>query len=128
MKEAVSLLKPGGYIAVAVPFADGAYRLIPYDPHQWPPHHVSRWRLADLQQLAASVNMKLTESGGDILVGTAIEQFWNMHNRLAPVVGRPKRRGGQLLPKAISLVYQKTGMKYFFPEWGASIYGYFQKL
>ncbi len=128
MKGAISLLKPGGYIAIAVPSAGGVYRLVPYDAHQWPPHHVSRWRLADLQQLAAAVNMKLTASGGDILLGEQIEQFWNMHNQTAPIVGRRKRRGGKVFPKLVSLVYRKTGMKYFFPEWGNSIYGFFQKI
>lgn len=128
MKRAGSLLRPGGYIAIAVPFADGVYRLVPYDPHQWPPHHVSRWRLIDLQQLATAVRMKLTKFGGDVLLGAQIEQFWNMHNQTASLVGKRGFAGGRLFPKLISLFYRKTGMKYFFPEWGNSIYGYFQKL
>jgi SAM-dependent methyltransferase len=128
MKEAAALLNPGGYIAIAVPSAEGIYRLIPYDPHQWPPHHVSRWRIADVRRLAETANMKLTESGGDVLLGAQIEQVLDLHNRFAPVVGCPKRPFGKLLPKMISFVYRKTGLKYIFPKWGSSIYGYFQKL
>jgi SAM-dependent methyltransferase len=128
MKEAKTLLNPNGFISAAVPSADGIYRLVPYDPHQWPPHHISRWRIADFTRLAEAAGMKLIESGGDILFGRQIEQAWNLHNRLAPVVGKRKLWGGKILPKVISLVYRKAGLKYIFPSWGSSIYGYFQNL
>jgi len=51
LKQAAMLLDAGGFVSVAVPSAQGVCQLAPWDPHQWPPHHVSRWRLADLDQL-----------------------------------------------------------------------------
>lgn len=127
MQQAAGFLNPGGYIAVAVPSADGVYRLCPWDPHQWPPHHISHWRLADFEQLATTSGLKLAGCGGDILVGSLIENLWRLHNQLATVVGQPPRFGGDTLPRLVSLLYRKTGMKHVFPHWGSSIYGYFQR-
>jgi SAM-dependent methyltransferase len=128
LKQATALLNPGGYISVAVPSADGVYRLVPWDPHQWPPHHISRWHLKDFGQLARAVPLRLVESGGDILVGSQLEYFWNLHNRLAPALGEPPRWGRETLPAVISFLYRKTGMKFVFPKWGCSIYACFQKI
>ena len=127
MKEAARFLNPGGYIAIAVPSDEGVYRLCPLDPHGWPPHHISRWRLADFEQLAASSGLKLAGRGGDVLVGSLISDFWLLQNRLAPAVGARPRFGGEFLPKLLATGYRKTGMKFLFPHWGSSIYAYFQK-
>jgi SAM-dependent methyltransferase len=128
MKQASAFLTPGGFISIAVPSDEGVYRLTPLDPHQWPPHHVSRWRRKDFAQLARATEMKLVECGGDLLLGSGIEQFWKLHNSLAPVMGRRGYPGGELLPRMISFVYRKTGLKLIFPRWGNSLYGYFQKI
>jgi len=100
---------------------------VPWDPHQWPPHHLSRWRLADLEQVARAARVRLVESGGDVLVGSDFEHFWKIHNRLAPVLRKQGYWGGDGMRKFISFVYRKTGMKFVFPRWGSSIYGYFRK-
>jgi SAM-dependent methyltransferase len=126
MKQAAAFLNPGGHISVAVPSAEGMYRFIPWEPAQWPPHHVSRWRLKDFRTLAAINGLELVGSGGDVLLGSKIEHVWNIHNRLAPVLGRRPRWGGEQLPRLLSAFYRKTGMKFFFPHWGTSIYGYFR--
>ncbi len=127
MREAAALLNPGGCISVAVPSAAGVYRWVPWDPHQWPPHHVSRWLPKDFDQLAKAVPLRLVERGGDILVGSQLEYFWKLHNRLAPALGKPARWGGDDLPRIVSFFFRKTGMKFVFPRWGCSIYAYFQK-
>jgi SAM-dependent methyltransferase len=128
LKDAARLLTPDGFISIAVPSAQGVYRLVPWDPHQWPPHHISRWRLSDFEQLACATNLKLSRSGGDRLLGSEIEHFWKLHNRLAPVLNKKSIFGGDAVPKLVSLMYRKAGLKFFFPEWGNSIYGFFQKL
>jgi SAM-dependent methyltransferase len=128
MKQAAAVLDSGKYIAVAVPSVRGPGRFLPWDPHQWPPHHLSWWRLADFDQLAAAAGFKLVKSGGDLLLGSGFETWWRLHNRLASVLGRPGYRSGVRLVKLISFVYRKTGMKFLFPRWGSSIYGYFQKV
>ena len=128
MKQASALLKPGGFVSIAVPSDEGVYRIVPLDPHQWPPHHVSRWRRKDFAQLAEATGFKLVECGGDILLGSSIEYFCRLHNSLAPILGRRGYLGGAVLPRMVSFVYRKTGMKFMFPRWGSSLYGYFQKM
>jgi SAM-dependent methyltransferase len=127
MREAAARLRPGGFIAVAVPSADGVFRLVPRDPHQWPPHHMSRWRLRDFQLLARTTGLELIESGGDNLLGSEINHFWNVHNQLAPAVGKPKRAGSPAIVSLLSFLYRKTGMKFLFPHWGSSIYACFKR-
>jgi SAM-dependent methyltransferase len=127
MRDAAKFLNPNGIIVVAVPGAEGANRLCRWNPYEWPPHHTSRWRRADLHQLAEQAQLKLVECDGDFLVGSLIEQLWLMHNQIAPLLGKPPRLGGPAVPKALSFLYRKTGMKHLFPHWGASIYGYFQR-
>lgn len=127
LKDAARLLAPSGYIAIAVPSATGVYRLVPWDPSQWPPHHVSRWRLADFEQLGQSSGLKVIASGGDQLMGRDIEFFWKMHNRLANIVGERPYPGGNLLPAVISFIYRKLGLKYIFTHRGSSVYAFFSK-
>jgi 2-polyprenyl-3-methyl-5-hydroxy-6-metoxy-1,4-benzoquinol methylase len=127
VKQAAAFLNSGGCISIAVPSEEGMYRLAPWDPSQWPPHHVSRWRLKDFEQLARAGGLRLVASGGDILLGAGWEQLWKQNNRLAAVLGKPVRWGGDALPAMLSFVYRKTGMKHFFPHWGSSIYAYLQK-
>jgi SAM-dependent methyltransferase len=126
LRDASHLLSSGGYIAVAVPSSEGVYRLAPWDPHQWPPHHVSRWRLNDFERLARAAELQLVKQGGDVLLGSQIEHFWKMNNQLAGALNKPVRFGGDLMPKIVSQLYRKTGMKYFSPHWGNSIYAYFK--
>ena len=127
LKDAAALLTPNGYISVAVPSAEGVYRLVPWDPSQWPPHHVSRWRIADFEQLSRVLGLKLADRGGDQLMGSELEFFWKMHNRLAGIVGDSPYWGGDKMARFSSLVYRKTGMKYIFSNSGSSIYGFFGK-
>jgi len=127
VRQAAGLLDAGKYIAVAVPSIQGPGRFIPWDPHQWPPHHLSWWRLEDFDQLAAAAGLKLVKRGGDMFLGGSFEQLWRMHNQLAAVLGRPGHRSPVGLVKLVSFLYRKTGMKFFFPRWGSSIYAYFQK-
>jgi SAM-dependent methyltransferase len=127
LRQAAARLEPGGCISVAVPSAVGVYRLAPWDPSQWPPHHLTRWRPADLAQLARASGLNLVASGGDVLVGSAIEHFWRCHNRLAPALGRARRPGGAWLPRLLSQVYRKTGMKFLCRAWGESLYAYYHR-
>jgi SAM-dependent methyltransferase len=127
VQQAAGLIHPGGCVSIAVPSAEGVYRLAPSDPHQWPPHHMSRWRRADFRQLARATSLKLLESGGDILLGSAIEQLWRLQDQMAAALGQTPRLGGRW-PGLVSSVYRKTGMKWLFPHWGNSIYAYLQKI
>ena len=126
MKSAARFLKPGGYISIAVPSEQGICRFSDCDPAQWPPHHVSRWRLQDLEQLARAAGLKLAESGADLLLGSDLEHVWTIRNRLAEFRGKKSRPQSPGWLKAGVLIYRKSGMKWVFPKWGLSIYGYFK--
>jgi SAM-dependent methyltransferase len=128
IKQASAQLKQGGYISIAVPSKTGTYRFLPWDPAQWPPHHVSRWSLPDFEILAKQTNLRLVESGGDILLGNGIEQTLLNHARLASALGKRPRTKPSSWPGLVSWIYRKTGMKFIAPRWGPSIFGYLQKV
>jgi SAM-dependent methyltransferase len=118
LREAAKLLRGGGCISVAVPLSAGMGQLMRWDPHQWPPHHVSWWRLRDFRELAVRTELVLVEAGGDALLGAGIEQRWALHNRTAAVLGKRPLWGGGMLPRLVSLVYRRHG---------SSIYAYLKK-
>jgi SAM-dependent methyltransferase len=127
LRDAAELLTADGCIAVAVPNEHGVVRLCPFDPHQWPPHHISRWRLKDLHYLGRICGLEVVDHSGDILHGGEIAHFWNLHNRLASVLDKKRHPGSELAPAVISFFYRNSGMKFIFPRRGPSIYALFKK-
>jgi SAM-dependent methyltransferase len=126
--QASARLKSGGYISIAVPSKTGICRFLPWDPAQWPPHHISRWNLHDFKTLAQKTNLRLAESGGDILLGTKIEEVLRTRPQLASAIGKRPRTQPGSWPKLISWIYRKSGMKFIAPRWGSSIFCYLQKV
>jgi SAM-dependent methyltransferase len=124
VKDAKAHLNRRGFISLAVPSEHGLCRLTSLDPHQWPPHHVTRWRLADLEQLARATQTRLLKSGGDPLLGSDIPRVMAARAKLAEALGEKAGDGGKSLGLLISFLYRKTGMKFLFPNWGSSIYAY----
>jgi SAM-dependent methyltransferase len=127
LTSAARLVKPGGLIVVAVPNENGIFRLLPLDPANMPPHHVSRWRKGDLARLGRACGLELVAMGADILYGSNIQEFWLKHNTLASAIGRRPYPGGTRAPKVISLLYRKLGCRYWLPLRGLSIYAAFRK-
>ena len=127
LQQASALLNAGGYISVAVPSTEGIYRFASLDPAQWPPHHLSRWRLDDFATLASAAGLKVAERGGDVLFGSDIEHVWTLDSRARRVLGKRPRWRGARLAKLVSFVYRKTGMKFVFPHCGVSIYACFRQ-
>jgi 2-polyprenyl-3-methyl-5-hydroxy-6-metoxy-1,4-benzoquinol methylase len=125
LKQAARFLAPNGAITVAVPASGGILKALPYDPGNWPPHHLSRWRLQDFATLAQQSDLRLIKSGSDLLLGSDLEFIWNTHRKLAPVIGRRPTRGTPGLTQLVCLVYRKAGLKFLFPRLGRSIYAYF---
>lgn len=126
LREAAALARPGGGVVIGVPNEDGVERICPWDPHQWPPHHVSRWRQRDLRALGARAGLAVTATGTDRMHGNELFHFWTLHNRLASRLGQKRYRGGRLLPQCLSWIYRKTGCRYFLPRRGANIYAFYQ--
>lgn len=127
MQQAAQWLKPGGHIAISVPAEEGIGRLHPWDPCNWPPHHISRWRQADFDTLAKGAGLRLAAKGTDQLFGIDIEQRWRAHNQTAQVLGKEGYPGGDWLPKVVSQIYRKLGLKYLLRGHGTSHYAFFQK-
>jgi len=127
LKQAATCLKPGGYVSIAVPSKSGLYRFMPWDPGQWPPHHVSHWGLRDFRTLASQTNLRLMGSGGDLLIGAGMARQIHLHHRLAFALGKRRDNQPRAWPDILSWIYRKTGMKFIAPRWGSSIYAYFQK-
>jgi SAM-dependent methyltransferase len=127
LKQASARLKPGGYISIAVPSKSGTYRFVPWDPAQWPPHHVSRWCLNDFKTLSRQTNLRLVKSGGDLLLGTGIQQSILLRQRFASALGKRPRTKASSWPGFVSWIYRKSGLKFIAPRWGSSIYLYLQK-
>ena len=123
--ECAQLMKPGGYLAVAVPAEDGINSLSPYNPHVWPPHHVTRWRLTHLRQLGTKIGLKFVSGGNDRLNPYNARHMWELHNQLAPVFGYKQYPGGKFLPKVLALASAKTGLHKLLPDWGHSTYAFF---
>ena len=128
IRTSAELVRPGGYLMVSVPSRAGLFRLLPYDPANLPPHHLSRWRRQDLETLAAVCGLRVAAMGHDVLYGIDIEKFWLQHNRLAAAIDRPAWPGGSWLPKLVSFLYRKLGCRYYFPRRGLSIYAVMQRV
>jgi SAM-dependent methyltransferase len=127
LRDAEALLRSGGFIAIAVPSAEGLLRLADLEPAMWPPHHVSWWRRADFKTLSQMLNMRLVTSGCDTLLGGELKTRWLLHNRLAALHGRRPLPGGSWLPSALSYLYRKAGLKHLFPGAGPSTYCFLQR-
>jgi len=127
VQAASRLLRPEGYMAIAVPNEYRGLGLLPYDPANWPPHHVTRWRKKDFSRLAALAGMRVVARGSDILYGAMIERFIISHNELSEAIGLRRYRVGKRFARIVSFLYRKSGCKYFFPRLGLSIYAILQK-
>ncbi len=127
LRGAARLVKPGGLLVVAVPNNEGQHRLLPYDPGNMPPHHISRWRMSDLERLGRECGLEVAHRGADVLYGRSIQSFWSQHNQLAAAIGRPPHPGGNWLPGLLSLGYRALGCRHYFPRRGVSIYAAYRK-
>ena len=126
-RDAARLVSSGGFIVISVPNEYRGLGLLPYDPANWPPHHVSRWRKKDLHQLAHRVGWRVVATSGDILYGRMLEAFIVFHNQLSAAIGRRPYPVDARTAAALSFVYRKLGCKFLFPRLGLSLYAILQK-
>jgi SAM-dependent methyltransferase len=127
LKEAAEFLGPHGCLSVAVPNDRGIYRICPREPHQWPPHHVTRWRLQDLEKIGQRCHLDVLEVGANQLLGYEAEHFWTVRNQIAATLGEAPLPGGRFLPKALSFIYRKLGLRYVISGMGTSVYALYQR-
>jgi len=124
--EAADWLSPSGYLAITVPNRNGVHRLFEMNPHLWPPHHLSWWRLRDLKEIARRGNLELVKIGGDMLLGGQIEQFVELQNEILIALNKRRPPSRSILLRLFVLGYRKSGCKFFLPRLGTSIYAFYR--
>ena len=128
LSEARTLVAPGGFLIVSVPNRDGIFRLLPYDPANMPPHHVSRWRQRDLERLAAACDLCAWSNSVRtcFTVEASPEFLAALHNRFAAAIGltATPRRFVAARPGLLSLPQARGEILLPAPD-GLSIYAVF---
>jgi SAM-dependent methyltransferase len=119
--SASRLVKPGGYISIAVPSDRRALKLLENDPADWPPHHVSRWRVEDLKSLGERAGLELVEYGADAFYGATIPWACDLHDRFESALGRKTLNLPKPLVSAARFTYRALKMQYYMPFHGLSI-------
>ncbi len=122
LRQALGFLAPGGQVSVSVPNSFGLYWFHPSDPYQWPPHHISRWRKADLVSLGRAAAAELVQLGGDPLYGGTMLGFWRQEAILRRVLGKKQMMGSDVAARMVSMCYRKLGLKYVFRNSGISLF------
>lgn len=127
VRAASSLVRPGGYLLVAVPSSKRMLGLLHHDPLDWPPHHISRWRPADLSKLGERAGLDLVQSGADPFLGSSLVWAADLHRKLESAIGNKPFPLNRTLVKSASLIYRGLRMKHFMPFHGLSIHAVFRK-
>jgi SAM-dependent methyltransferase len=127
MISASRLVKQGGYISIAVPSDRRALKLLENDPADWPPHHVSRWRIKDLKSLGEHAGLELVEHGANAFYGSAIPWACELHDTLEATLGRKTLNIPKPLISAASFFYRALRMQYYMPLHGLSIRAVYRK-
>jgi SAM-dependent methyltransferase len=127
LQQCIRFLSPRGAIAIAVPSATGVLRFAPWLPANWPPHHISRWRIIDFDTVARQAGLRVVETGGNQLLGSEIEMTLLEHRRFCETVQKHCHSLPPFLIKSLCFIYRKTGLKYIFRSQGHSIYCYLEK-
>lgn len=127
LKLAKRLVNDGGTLMFSVPNRSGQYRLFPLDPHQWPPHHISRWRTKDFRRIADAIGMIHTRSSGDPLFGRSLVDAHARNNHARTALGKKPVPGLSAAISVLSLLYRFTGMKHVIRNLGLSIHCYMEQ-
>jgi 2-polyprenyl-3-methyl-5-hydroxy-6-metoxy-1,4-benzoquinol methylase len=125
-RDAAKLVAPGGWLAIAVPNNEGVHRLCSLEPHQWPPHHLTRWRSRDLQKLGADNQLIVEHIDGDILRGVQLRFYLKLQRDLEVVLGRRSGPPGKLWPELVTFLY-RLGLCRHYVRRGISLHALYRK-
>ena len=125
-RDAAALVAPGGYLAIAVPNESGVHGLCPLEPHQWPPHHLTRWRARDLHRLGELHGLEVVSVEGDLLRGQALGFYLKLQRELEFVLGRRKSKPGKRLPNLLTFGYRVLFLRQFLQK-GISLHAVYRK-
>lgn len=115
------LVKPGGYLAIAVPSDRRMMGLLANDPADWPPHHISRWRAQDLRALAERTRLEVIEERTNRMYGTDIPWAFGLHDKFEGTLGRRQLRIPRPVLQAAAAAYRALNLKRILPFHGPSI-------
>lgn len=127
LQAASRLVKPGGYLAVAVPSDKRMLGLLANDPADWPPHHVSRWRLEDLKTLGEKAGLHLFEQHVDPFYGRALPWAFKLHTQLGNAINRQPYQFPLHAVNLASLFYRALKLQKFLPFHGLSLFTIYRK-
>jgi len=125
--ELKPFLSAQGIFSVAVPNRLGGLRLTPFEPSNWPPHHVSHWSLPDLEQLADRAGLLCLKRGADNMPSSHLYLF--LSNRILQKKALGQKCSLNLLfVRIICFFYRILQAKILFPVRGHSIFAFFKKV
>jgi SAM-dependent methyltransferase len=127
ISEVKRFVRPGGHLIVGVPFAGGIQALAGLVPHQWPPHHISRWRHAHLRRLGERAGLGVIYQTADVLEAANLRYYLRLNKRMARALGRTGPSIPEAAILAASVLYSVLGMKYFLPGLGTSAFTVYRK-
>lgn len=127
LKLAKQLVNDGGTLMFSVPNRRGQYQFFPLDPHQWPPHHISRWRTTDFKPVAKTIGMTHLKSSGDSLFGRSLVDFHARNDQARIALGKKLVPGSSAAISILALLYRFTGMKHLIRNLGMSIHCYLEQ-
>lgn len=125
--SASRLVKPGGFVSIAVPSDRRMLGLLDNDPADWPPHHVSRWRPADLRFLGERAGLELVDEAANPLFGASIPWACELHDKLELALGRAPLRIPRPLIRFATFGYRGLKLQKVLPFHGLSIRAIFRK-
>jgi len=120
------LLTPRGTIGVAVPNARGVLALTPWLAANWPPHHMSRWRVSDLHMLGQRLGMKTVHIGGARLTGEELVRIIRGHEIYCKAIHKNYRGPTSRNLQVIKAIYTVLMVKYLPLRFGHSIHAYYR--
>jgi len=125
-QEAAALVAPGGYLALAVPNDAGVHGWCSLEPHQWPPHHLTRWRAQDLRRLGELHGLETVSVEGDLLRGSALRFYLKLQRELEFVLGRRKSQPGSFGPQVLTFLYRALFLRHWVQK-GISLHALYRK-
>lgn len=125
--SAARLVRPGGYLAISVPSYKRMLGLLHLDPADWPPHHISRWRIDDLRKVGQKTGLEVVECHADPLAGRSILWALEYHNNLARALGQSPHWMPLWLATGLTIPYRAFRLRHLMPFHGLSLHAILRK-